>query len=79
MKAVTVVSAPFMPTTAEHLWHTLNLEGSVHMSKWDEAFKRLEAGHKIVRARPLFQKIDADEKKLDEMLAVVREKMARTA
>jgi methionyl-tRNA synthetase len=79
VKAVTVVSAPFMPTTADQLWQILNLEGSVHMSKWEEAFKPLEAGHKIVTAKPLFQKIDADEKKLDEMLAVAREKMAKTA
>jgi hypothetical protein len=37
----------------------------------------LEAGHKIAKAKPLFRKIDADEKKLDEMLAAVREKMAK--
>ena len=79
VKAITIVSAPFMPTTAEQLWQSLNLNGSVHKSKWEEAFKPLEAGHKIVKAKPLFQKIDADEKQLDEMLAAVREKKGKPA
>jgi methionyl-tRNA synthetase len=79
VKAVTVVSAPFMPATAEQLWQTLNLEGSVHTSKWEEALKPLEAGHKIAKPKPLFQKIDANEAQLDEMLAAVREKTAKPA
>jgi methionyl-tRNA synthetase len=79
VKAACVVSAPFIPTTAEQLWQTLNLDGSVHTSSWEDALKPLEAGHKIAKAKPLFQKIDADEKKLDEMLAAVREKTAKNA
>jgi len=79
VKAVTVVSAPFIPTTAEQLWQILNLRGSVHTSRWKEALKPLEAGHKIAKAKPLFRKIDADEKKLDEMLTKVREKMSKSA
>ena len=79
VKAISVVSAPFMPATAEQLWQTLNLDGSVHASRWKEALKPLEAGHKIAKATPLFHKIDADEKKLDEMRAAVREKMAKPA
>jgi methionyl-tRNA synthetase len=67
-----VVSAPFVPTTSEQLWQTLNLSGSVHKSSWDEALKPLEAGHKIAKAKPLFRKIDADEKELDEMLEKIR-------
>jgi methionyl-tRNA synthetase len=74
VKAATVVSAPFMPATAEQLWQTLNLPGSVHTSKWEEALKPLGVGHKIAKSKPLFQKIDADEKKLDDMLAAVRKK-----
>jgi methionyl-tRNA synthetase len=74
VKAAAVVSAPFMPATAEHLWQALNLSGSVHTTWWEDALKPLEAGHKIAKAKPLFRKIDADEKKLDEMLTAVREK-----
>jgi len=79
VKAIAVVSVPFIPTTAEQLWQALNLNGSVHKSRWEEALKPLEAGHKIAKVKPLFQKIDADEKKLDEMLAKVREKMTKPA
>jgi len=72
VKATAVVSEPFMPTTAEQLWQALNLSGSVDTSSWKDAVKPLEAGHKTAKAKPLFQKIDADEKKLDEMLTKVR-------
>jgi methionyl-tRNA synthetase len=76
VKAAAVASAPFMPATAEKLWQTLNLGGSVQASKWEDALKPLEAGHKIAKAKPLFRKVDADEAKLDAMLAAVREKKA---
>jgi methionyl-tRNA synthetase len=79
VKAIAVVSAPFIPGTAEKLWQTLNLAGSVHESRWEDALKPLEAGHKIGKPKPLFRKIDADEKKLDEMLAQVRAKAAKNA
>ena len=79
VKAITVVSAPFMPAKAEQLWQALNLSGSVHAGRWKDAVKPLEAGHKIAKTKPLFRKIDANEKKLDEMLAAVRAKMAKPA
>ena len=34
----------------------------------------IEAGHKIAKPTPLLHKIDADEAKLDEMLAQIRAK-----
>jgi methionyl-tRNA synthetase len=76
VKAITVVSAPFIPNSAEQLWQTLNLPESVHKSNWNEALKPLEAGHKIAKPKPLFHKIEADEAKLDEQLAQVRAKLA---
>ena len=76
VKAAAVVSEPFMPTTAEKIWQTLNLGGSVHSDRWEDALKPLEAGHKIAKAKPLFRKVEADGEKLDAMLAAVREKKA---
>lgn len=76
VKAATVVSAPFIPDTAEQLWQTLQLPGSVNKIKWQEALKPLEAGHTIAKPKPLFHKIDADEAKLEEQLAQVRAKLA---
>ena len=55
---------------------TLNLNGTIHTSRWEDALALLQAGHKIAKAKPLFKKIDADEAKLDEMLAAVRQKKA---
>jgi len=77
VKALAITSAPIIPFTAEELWKTLNLQGSVHQQKWDEALKPLPAGHKIAEAKPLFRKVEADEKKLDEMLEKVRKAMAK--
>ena len=78
VKALTVVSAPFIPFAAEELWKTLNLPGSVHEQKWDEALKPLPPNHKIAKPKPLFKKIDANEQEVDEMLAKAREKLAKT-
>jgi methionyl-tRNA synthetase len=77
VKAITVTSAPFIPQTAELLWKTLNLQGSVHTCNWKEALIPLVAGHKIGKPKPLFQKIGADETKLDEILEKIREKYAK--
>lgn len=72
VKAACVVSAPFIPATAERLWRTLNMSGSMQTSKWEDALKHLQKGHKISKTKPLFLKIDADEKKLDAKLAKIR-------
>ncbi len=77
VKALAIVSAPFIPFAAEELWKTLNLPGTVREQNWDEALKRLAAGHKIAKAKPLFRKIEADEQKLDETLEKVREKLGK--
>jgi methionyl-tRNA synthetase len=78
VKALAVASSPFIPSSAEQLWQTLNLEGKVSEAKWQEALTPLDAGHRINKPTPLFKKIEADEKKLDEILAQVRKKMATT-
>jgi methionyl-tRNA synthetase len=76
VKALAIISAPFIPGTAEKLWQTLSLSGTAQKSRWEEALTPLKVGHKIAKAKPLFQKIDADEEQLDKMLLKVREKMA---
>ena len=73
VKAVTVVSAVFMPQTAQQLWQTLQLPGTV--CKWNDATTPIEAGHKITKPNPLFHKIETDETKLDEQLAEIRLKL----
>ncbi|MDR0373867.1 MAG: methionine--tRNA ligase [Nitrososphaerota archaeon] len=73
VKAITVISEPFIPSTAQQLWQTLNLPGTVEQnSRWKDALMPLEAGHKILKPQPLFHKIETDENKLDEQLAQIR-------
>jgi methionyl-tRNA synthetase len=73
VKAATIVSAPFMPETAEQLWQTLQLPETV--SRWSDATVPIEAGHKIAKPKPLFHKIETDEAKLDEQLSQIRAKL----
>jgi methionyl-tRNA synthetase len=74
VKAISIVSEPFMPQTAQQLWETLQLQGMASKSNWADALVPLEAGHKIAKTKPLFHKIDADDAKLDEMLSQIRAK-----
>ena len=76
VKAIAVVSFPFIPETSGQLWQTLNFPGSDQKINWNEALSPLEAGHKIAKPKPLFHKIDADEAKLEEQLAQIRAKLA---
>jgi len=77
VKSLAIVSAPFIPFAAEEMWNILGLPRSVHSQKWIEALNPLPANHKIGKSKPLFHKIDTDEKKLDEMLAVARERLTK--
>ncbi len=74
VKAIAVVSEPFMPQTAQQLWQTLNLSGTVKENNWNDALKPIEAGHKIAKSTPLFHKIESDEAKLEENLTQLRKK-----
>jgi methionyl-tRNA synthetase len=76
VKAIAVVSEPFMPQTAQQLWQTLNLTGAIQEIDWNDALKPIEAGHKIAKSTPLFHKIDSDEAKLEERLAQIRARAA---
>jgi methionyl-tRNA synthetase len=76
VKAAAVISSPFIPNSAEALWKELNLSGSVEACSWQDCLKPLAAGHQLAKAKPLFQKIVADEKDLNERLEKVRAKNA---
>jgi len=78
VKALAIASAPFIPFAAEEIWKTLNLKGSVHEQKWEETLKPLPAHHKIAKAKPLFRKIEEDERKLDEKLEKIRASQTTT-
>ena len=79
VKALAVTSSPFIPSSAEQLWQSLNLTGNVSASRWREAETPFEVGHRINKPTPLFSKIYADDKKLDALLTQVRERMRKAA
>jgi methionyl-tRNA synthetase len=74
VKAISVVSEPFMPQTAQQLYQTLNLPETVQQCRWTDACVPIEAGSKINKPQPLFHKVDTNEDVLDEQLAQVRAK-----
>jgi methionyl-tRNA synthetase len=78
VKALAVTSAPFIPSRATELLQMLNLPENRNISKWDEALAPLEAGHKIGKVFPLFNKIETDEQKLDALLMKIRERNMNT-
>jgi len=79
VKALAVISAPFIPFAAEELWKILNLQGSVHEQKWNEALTSLQTKHKIAKAKPLFRKIEENGQELSEKLEKIRKNLAKTS
>ena len=60
--ALAILLEPFMPSTAEKIWNLLNIPGSVHSQRWEEAGKiQLAVGHRMGEPKPIFHKVDAKE------------------
>jgi methionyl-tRNA synthetase len=74
VKALAIVSAPFVPFTADQIWKTLNLQGSVHGQRWADSTEPFPANHKIGRPKPLFSKIEESPEQLEERLQRIRQK-----
>jgi methionyl-tRNA synthetase len=72
VKKLAITLEPFIPFTADKLWHLLNLPGSAHEQTWDKTEKELPPNHKINKAKPLFKKITEDEEKLQAKLEEAR-------
>jgi len=77
VKALSIISEPFIPFTAERIWSTLNLPGSVHNQTWEETLKPLPVRQRIEKSKPLFQKIEATEQELNELLVQARSTLAK--
>jgi methionyl-tRNA synthetase len=74
VKTLAITSAPFMPQTAQKTWNLLNMLGSVHEQKWEEAIIPLPSGHKVNKAKPLFSKITLTEDELEAKLEEIRQR-----
>ena len=58
VRAMSILSAPFLPHSADKLWQTLGGAGSVHDAPWDAALEDIPAGAPIAEPQVLFTKID---------------------
>jgi methionyl-tRNA synthetase len=73
VKAIAIVSKPFMPNIASQICEILNLPINKKPLKWDTALQPLPSGHKINKSKPLFKKIDATEEELENKLRTIRQ------
>ncbi len=72
IKALAITLEPFIPFTAERLWGLLNLSGTIHEQRWNEATIAIPPGHKMNKPIPLFQKIEWTEDALKAELERAR-------
>ena len=73
VKALCVLSAPFLPFSSARLWSMLGYESDVHSQSWEEALSDIEAAQKIGKPSPLFKKIEVPEEEVSvETLLDVR-------
>jgi methionyl-tRNA synthetase len=60
-RGLAILTAPYLPHSAQRLWEALGQEGSVHEADWTQATAELEPGTPIDEPEPLFEKLDEDE------------------
>lgn len=70
IKALAILMEPFIPFTAEKIWHLLNLKDNIHKDSWKHIAKPLEPGHEVKKPEPLFKKVKAEDlrRKLQRIL-----------
>ncbi len=60
--SLAILLALYIPYSAELIWRQLNMQGSVHEQRWDDAsMLAVKAGHRIGIVKPLFKKVDTKE------------------
>jgi len=72
VKALAILLAPFVPSSAEKLWSMLGMEGSVHQASWEEALEPLKPGHRVGKPEPLFRKVPGGPEELRKALERLR-------
>ncbi|MCD6299242.1 MAG: methionine--tRNA ligase, partial [Thermoplasmata archaeon] len=68
VKALAVFSTPYMPKSANRIWHMLGYESSVDEHEWKEGLSELEKS-KLEKPVPLFEKLEIGEIITDEPFA----------
>jgi len=57
-RGLAVLTAPFLPHSAQRLWSMLGEDGNVHEADWDTALEPPTPGTTIEDPEPLFEKLD---------------------
>jgi methionyl-tRNA synthetase len=61
VKMLSIVTAPFLPFSAQRLWNMIGYEGDVHEQNWSAALEDIRAGQKFGGISPLFVKLEPKE------------------
>ena len=58
VRALAILTAPYLPFSSEKLWRALGGEGSVHDAPWDAALADVPTGAPLAEPEVLFTKLD---------------------
>ena len=61
-RALAVIMAPFLPFSSQRAWNALGYDDDIHRQSWDAALEDLPAGQSLRVGKPLFAKIDLEER-----------------
>ncbi|PKK85677.1 MAG: methionine--tRNA ligase [Thermoplasmata archaeon HGW-Thermoplasmata-1] len=61
VKALSVLSSPYLPFSAQRMWEAIGEEGGIEKACWCEATANLRCGFELPRPEPLFGKLDLEE------------------
>ncbi len=59
-RSLALLTAPFLPFSAQRLWHALGYDSDVHGQKWEEALEDVRTAQRLRVGRPLFAKIELE-------------------
>lgn len=60
VKALAVLTAPYLPFSADRVWTMLGHTGSVHDATWGDALEDLASGQELATPVPLYDTIDLE-------------------
>jgi len=61
-RGLAVIMAPFLPFSSQRAWHALGYDDDIHRQSWDAALEDVPAGQPLRVGKPLFAKIELEEK-----------------
>jgi len=59
VRSLAIAIFPFIPESAQKVWHQLGLDGTINESSWtDMSILGISSGHALGNASPLFAKVE---------------------